>query len=123
MHVGAAPELYLGTTKLVLKEHNKEITFDDQRAKGYGRLSVIFKVDDEKLTLRFNFTLKYGTWGMKAVEVRYKDNETVLQVVGRAYDIPSAPLKFSYRCSSRHLLFTNGNDTLQIRDYQVRKMF
>ncbi|XP_013118433.2 uncharacterized protein LOC106095686 [Stomoxys calcitrans] len=120
LHVNAAPELYIQHKNLSLKEHNKEITFDDQRSKGYGRLSIIFKVDDEKVTLRFNFTLKYGTWAMKAVEVRYKDNETVLQVVGRQYDVPSAPLKFSYRCSSRHLLFTNGNDTLKIKDYQVQ---
>uniref|UniRef100_T1PIH6 Lysosome-associated membrane glycoprotein (Lamp) n=1 Tax=Musca domestica TaxID=7370 RepID=T1PIH6_MUSDO len=120
LNVNAAPELHINHTKLLLKEHTKEITFDDQRSKGYGRLSVIFKVDDEKVTLRFNFTLKYGTWAMKAVEVRHKEYETVLTVVGREYDIPSAPVKFSYRCSARHLEFTNGNDTLVLKDYQVQ---
>ncbi|XP_073816797.1 vhaAC45-related protein [Musca autumnalis] len=120
LNVNAAPELTINQTKLLLKEHTKEITFDDQRSKHYGRLSVIFKVDDEKVTLRFNFSVKYGTWAMKAVEVRYKEYETVLQVVGRQYDIPSAPLKFSYRCSARHLQFTNGNDTLVLKDYQVQ---
>lgn len=106
-------------TSFVLKEHNKEITFDDQSPKGYGRLNIIFKVGDEKLFMRFNFTLIRGTWSMKAVEIEYSGYKNVLSVVGNMYDVPSAPVGFSYRCSSRDLYFTNGTDVLKISDYQV----
>lgn len=122
LYVNAAPELNLTSmnSSFVLKEHNKGITFDDQSPKGYGRLNIIFKVGEDKLFMRFNFTLKRGTWSMKAVEIEYTGYKNVLPVVGRTYDLPSAPLGFSYRCSSRDLWFTNGTDTLRIVDYQVQ---
>ncbi|XP_053947442.1 uncharacterized protein LOC129235620 [Anastrepha obliqua] len=108
----------LNNTKLV--SHNKDVTFDDQKGKGYGRLNVIFSVDTQKLFLRFNFTLSRGYWNMKAVEVEYNEYKSVLPVVGTLYTIPSAPIGFSYRCSSRSLQFGNDNDSLTIIDYQVQ---
>ena len=121
LYVNYAPELNLTSmnTSFILKEHNKEITFDDQSPKGYGRLNIIFKVGDDKLFMRFNFTLSYGSWSMKAVEIEYNGYKNVLPVVGNMYEVPSAPLGFSYRCSSRDLWFSNGTDVLNISDYQV----
>lgn len=119
LYLTSAPELNISRESFVLKEHNKAVTFDDQKAKGYGRLNIIFKVGDEKLFLRFNFTLKRGTWYMKAVEVEHRDYKDVLRLKGGEYNIPSAPVGFSYRCSSRSLIFTNGTDILVLKDYQV----
>ncbi|KAM7360173.1 vhaAC45-related protein [Cochliomyia hominivorax] len=122
LYVNYAPELNLTSmnTSLVLKEHNIEITFDDQSPKGYGRLNIIFKVGEEKLFMRFNFTLSRGTWSMKAVEIEYSGYKNVLAIVGNMYEVPSAPVGFSYRCSSRDLWFTNGTDVLKLSDYQVQ---
>ncbi|XP_067619756.1 V-type proton ATPase subunit S1 [Eurosta solidaginis] len=108
----------LNNTKLV--SHNKDVTFDDQKGKGYGRLNIIFSVDTQKLFLRFNFTLSRGYWYMKAVEVEYNDFKSILPVLGSQYSIPSAPIGFSYRCSSRILQFGNDSDTLTISDFQVQ---
>ncbi|XP_065372392.1 uncharacterized protein VhaAC45RP isoform X1 [Calliphora vicina] len=122
LYVNYAPELNLTSMNIsfVLKEHNKEITFDDQSPKGYGRLNIIFKVGEDKLFMRFNFTLSRGTWSMKAVEIEYSSYKNILAVVGNMYDVPSAPVGFSYRCSSRDLWFINGTDILKISDYQVQ---
>lgn len=122
LYVNAAPELNLTSVNasFILKEHNKAITFDDQRAKGYGRLTIIFKVGEEKLFMRFNFTVKHGTWTMKAVEVEYNTYKNVLKIPGHSFDLPSAPIGFSYRCSSKDLWFVNGTDVLKIVDYQVQ---
>lgn len=119
--MNSAPELNLSSinTSFVLKEHNKEITFDDQSPKGYGRLNIIFKVGEDKLFMRFNFTLSRGSWSMKAVEIEHNNYKNILPIVGHMHDVPSAPVGFSYRCSSRDLLFRNGVDVLKINDYQV----
>ncbi|TDG48405.1 hypothetical protein AWZ03_005150 [Drosophila navojoa] len=119
------PELRLSNETLLLEEHNKHITFDDQRAKGYGRLSITFMYNSEKCTLRFKFSLLRGTWHMRNVEVEYRDYKAVLPAIGNEYTLPSAPLGFSYRCSSAELLFSNRNtnDTqmnLVLSDYQVQ---
>ncbi|XP_049318251.1 uncharacterized protein LOC105231793 isoform X2 [Bactrocera dorsalis] len=122
LYVTSAPVINitgrLNDTKLV--SHNKDVTFDDQKGKGYGRLNIIFSVETQKLFLRFNFTLSRGYWYMKAVEVEYNDYKAVLPVVGTIYSIPSAPLGFSYRCSSRSLQFGNNSDSLVINDFQVQ---
>ncbi|XP_034486460.1 uncharacterized protein LOC117790950 isoform X1 [Drosophila innubila] len=119
------PELRLSNETLLLEEHNKHITFDDQRAKGYGRLSITFMYNGEKCTLRFKFSLLRGTWHLRNVEVEYRDNKAVLPALGNEYTLPSAPLGFSFRCSSEKLVFRNPirNDTLlnlYLTDYQVQ---
>ncbi|EDW14353.1 uncharacterized protein LOC6572786 isoform X1 [Drosophila mojavensis] len=119
------PELRLSNETLLLEEHNKHITFDDQRAKGYGRLSITFMYNSEKCTLRFKFSLLRGTWHMRNVEVEYRDYKAVLPAIGNEYTLPSAPLGFSFRCSSEELLFSNRNTNetqmnLVLSDYQVQ---
>lgn len=125
LYVTSAPVINisgkLNNTKLVA--HNKDVTFDDQKGKGYGRLNIIFSVETQKLFLRFNFTLSRGYWHMKAVEVEYNEYKSVLPVVGTLYSIPSAPIGFSYRCSSRSLQFGNESDGLIIHDFQVTKIY
>lgn len=124
MYVNTAPKLQLSYAKepFNLTKHLKSTTFDDQsKTKNYGRLIIIFSVDKdkEKLFLRFNFTVNRGTWAMKSVDVDYKGTKTVLNIEGGMYNVPSAPIGFSYRCSTRKMIFTNGNDTLELDDYQV----
>ncbi|XP_023163629.2 uncharacterized protein LOC111594528 isoform X2 [Drosophila hydei] len=119
------PELRLSNETLLLEEHNKHITFDDQRSKGYGRLSITFMYNSEKCTLRFKFSLLRGTWHMRNVEVEYRDYKAVLPAIGNEYTLPSAPLGFSFRCSSEELLFSNRNTNetqmnLVLSDYQVQ---
>ncbi|ALC47541.1 CG31030 [Drosophila busckii] len=119
------PELKLGNETLLLEEHNKHITFDYQRSKAYGRLSITFMPNGEKCTLRFKFSLLRGTWILRNVEVEYREIKAVLPAIGNDYTLPSAPLGFSYRCSSERLLFItpNKNDTrisLTLNDYQVQ---
>ncbi|EDV93217.1 uncharacterized protein LOC6564182 [Drosophila grimshawi] len=119
------PELQLGNETLLLKEQNTHTTFDDQRAKGYGRLSITFMNNLEKCALRFKFSLARGTWHLRNVEVEYKESKTVLPARGNEYTLPSAPIGFSYRCSSEKLIFANPskNDTqmiLLLSDYQVQ---
>lgn len=125
LSLNGPPELRLGEEKLLLEEHNKHITFDDQRAKGYGRLSITFMYNSEKCTLRFKFSLLRGTWHLRNVEVEYKDYKATLPAWGSEYTLPSAPLGFSFRCSSERLVFSNPNknDTqmnLYLTDYQVQ---
>ncbi|XP_064552756.1 uncharacterized protein VhaAC45RP [Drosophila montana] len=121
------PELRLSNETLLLEEHNKLITFDDQRSKGFGRLSITFMYNSEKCTLRFKFSLLRGTWHLRNVEVEYRDYKAVLPAIGNEYTLPSAPLDFSFRCSSEELLFTNINSnsnetqmSLLLTDYQVQ---
>ncbi|XP_062123908.1 uncharacterized protein LOC133837240 isoform X2 [Drosophila sulfurigaster albostrigata] len=125
LSLSGPPELHLGNETLLLAEHNKLITFDDQRMKGYGRLSITFMYNSEKYTLRFKFSLLRGTWHLRNVEVDSRDAKGVLPARGNDYTLPSAPIGFSFRCSSEHLVFTNPNtnDTqiqLILKNYQVQ---
>lgn len=125
LSLNGPPELRLANETLLLDEHNKLITFDDQRSKGYGRLSITFMYNSEKCILRFKFTLLRGTWHLRNVEVEYRDYKAVLPAHGNEYTLPSAPLGFSFRCSSEKLVFSNPNknDTqmyLFLTDYQVQ---
>ncbi|KAH8278670.1 hypothetical protein KR018_006763 [Drosophila ironensis] len=118
-------ELRLSNDTLILKEHTKQITFDDQHGKGYGRLSITFMHSGEKCTLRFKFTLIRGSWTLRNVEVDYRDQKSVLVARGDEYTLPNAPLGFSYRCSSENVTFLNPvrNETLQsllLSDFQVQ---
>ncbi|XP_055906783.1 uncharacterized protein LOC129942017 [Eupeodes corollae] len=101
---------------LALMEHDKEITFDDRN--DWSRLNIGFKVNNTRLRLRFNFTLSsYHYWSLTAVEVEYKDIRNSLPLIG---DEPVAPLEFSYRCSSKPLIFRSEQDNLTISDYQIQ---
>ncbi|XP_043065069.1 uncharacterized protein LOC108099332 [Drosophila ficusphila] len=118
-------ELRLTNETLKLEEHIKQITFDDQRAKGYGRLSITFMHSGEKCTLRFKFSLIRGSWTLRNVEVEYKELKSVLVARGDEYTLPSAPLGFSYRCSAEntHFLNPSRNETIQslvLTDFQVQ---
>ncbi|KAH8247143.1 hypothetical protein KR032_011122 [Drosophila birchii] len=117
-------ELRLSNDTLRLEEHIKQITFDDQRPKGYGRLSITFMSSGEKCTLRFKFSLLRGSWTLRNVEVEYRDLKSVLVARGDEYTLPSAPIGFSYRCSATNTSFINPvrNETiqsLQLSDFQV----
>ncbi|XP_020811489.1 uncharacterized protein LOC110186600 isoform X1 [Drosophila serrata] len=117
-------ELRLSNETLRLEEHIKQITFDDQRPKGYGRLSITFMPSGEKCTLRFKFSLVRGSWTLRNVEVEYRDLKSVLVARGDEYSLPSAPIGFSYRCSATNTSFTNPvrNETIQsllLSDFQV----
>ncbi|XP_017008750.2 uncharacterized protein VhaAC45RP isoform X1 [Drosophila takahashii] len=118
-------ELRLTNDTLKLEEHIKQITFDDQRAKGYGRLSITFMHSGEKCTLRFKFSLIRGSWTLRNVEVEYRDLKSVLVARGDEYTLPNAPLGFSYRCSAENVHFLNPqrNETIQgliLTDFQVQ---
>ncbi|KAH8363059.1 hypothetical protein KR084_004851 [Drosophila pseudotakahashii] len=118
-------ELRLTNDTLKLEEHIKQITFDDQRAKGYGRLSITFMHSGEKCTLRFKFSLIRGSWTLRNVEVEYRDLKSVLVARGDEYTLPNAPLGFSYRCSAEKVHFLNPvrNETIQgliLTDFQVQ---
>ncbi|XP_017091865.2 uncharacterized protein VhaAC45RP isoform X2 [Drosophila bipectinata] len=118
-------ELRLTNETLSLKEHTKQITFDDQHAKGYGRLSITFMHSGEKCTLRFKFSLIRGSWTLRNVEVEYKDLKSVLLARGDEYSLPNAPVGFSYRCSAENVTFLNTarNETIQsllLSDFQVQ---
>ncbi|XP_052836223.1 uncharacterized protein LOC128252496 [Drosophila gunungcola] len=118
-------ELRLTNDTLKLEEHIKQITFDDQRTKGYGRLSITFMPSGEKCTLRFKFSLIQGSWTLRNVEVEYRDLKSVLVARGDEYTLPSAPLGFSYRCSAENVNFLNParNETIQsliLSDFQVQ---
>ncbi|XP_017038152.1 uncharacterized protein VhaAC45RP isoform X1 [Drosophila kikkawai] len=117
-------ELRLSNETLRLVEHIKQITFDDQRQKGYGRLSITFMPSGEKCTLRFKFSLVRGSWTLRNVEVEYRELKSVLVARGDEYSLPSAPVGFSYRCSAENTTFTNPirNETIQsllLSDFQV----
>ncbi|XP_022211095.2 uncharacterized protein LOC111066650 [Drosophila obscura] len=125
LSLNGPPELRLTNETLRLEEHIKQITFDDQHAKGYGRLSITFMHSGEKCTLRFKFSLARGTWILRNVEVEYRELKSVLLARGDEYTLPSAPLGFSYRCSANDLSFVNPNknETLQsliLSDFQVQ---
>ncbi|XP_026850787.1 uncharacterized protein LOC6594741 isoform X2 [Drosophila persimilis] len=125
LSLNGPPELRLTNETLRLEEHIKQITFDDQHAKGYGRLSITFMHSGEKCTLRFKFSLARGTWILRNVEVEYRELKSVLLARGDDYTLPSAPLGFSYRCSANDLSFNNPNknETLQsliVSDFQVQ---
>ncbi|XP_016992285.1 uncharacterized protein LOC108054047 isoform X1 [Drosophila rhopaloa] len=125
LSLSEALELRLTNETLKLEEHIKQITFDDQRTKGYGRLSITFMCNGEKCALRFKFTLIRGSWTLRNVEVEYRELKSVLVARGDEYTLPSAPLGFSYRCSAENLKFMNParNETIQsllIKDYQVQ---
>ncbi|SPP89942.1 uncharacterized protein LOC117591464 [Drosophila guanche] len=125
LSLNGPPELLLTNETLRLEEHIKQITFDDQHAKGYGRLSITFMHSGEKCTLRFKFTLARGTWTLRNVEVEYRELKSVLLARGDEYTLPSAPLGFSYRCSANDLSFVNPNknESLQnliLSDFQVQ---
>lgn len=118
-------ELRLTNDSLKLEEHIKQITFDDQRAKGYGRLSITFMHSGEKCTLRFKFSLIRGSWTLRNVEVEYRELKSVLVARGDEYTLPNAPLGFSYRCSAENVHFLNPakNETIQgliLSDFQVQ---
>ncbi|KAH8359273.1 hypothetical protein KR093_005529 [Drosophila rubida] len=125
LSLSGPPELRLGNETLLLEEHNKLITFDDQRAKAFSRLSITFMYNGDKCTLRFKFSLLRGTWHMRNVEVEFREFTAVLTARGNDYTLPSAPLGFSFRCSSEKLVFSNlsKNETemhLFLNDYQVQ---
>ncbi|EDW84423.1 uncharacterized protein Dwil_GK13147 [Drosophila willistoni] len=125
LHVTGPPELRLGNEVILLEEHTKQTTFDDQHAKGYGRLSISFRYNGDKCMLRFKFSLSRGTWHLRNVEVEYKEYKDVLVARGDEYTLPSAPLGFSYRCSANNLTFINPNKnetlrSLHLVDYQVQ---
>ncbi|XP_030370200.1 uncharacterized protein LOC115620868 isoform X1 [Scaptodrosophila lebanonensis] len=121
LYLNSPPVLRLSNESIKLLEHNKHITFDDQHAKGYGRLSITFMHNNDKCTLRFKFTLSRGTWQMSNVEVDYK-GVLVLPARGDEYTLPSAPLGFSYRCSASNLIFGSREsaESLQLTDFQVQ---
>lgn len=120
LYTTSAPLLHMEINgqlhSLALMEHDKEVTFDDRNE--WSRLNIGFKVNNTRLRLRFNFTLSaYKYWALTAVEVEYKDIKNSLPLVG---DEPIAPEGFSYRCSSKSLIFRSEQDNLTIVDYQVQ---
>lgn len=117
MYTTAPPMLDDGSNKILLRQHG-ETLMDDR--KGGQRMSILFKVDGEKLTLRFWFPISGGYWSLVSVEVedltRTGGSRTELLVVGEA---PTAPLGFSYKCSSA-IVFQNNSTKLILENVQVQ---
>lgn len=101
-------------TTIVLKSHG--LVTNDERDL-VNRLIVSFKIqDNQKLTLRFRFPITpSGYWSLNSVEVEENGVTTNLSVVGAN---PTAPLGFSYKCSSS-LVFQNGTTNLKLENIQV----
>lgn len=120
LYTTTAPLLHMDINgkihSLALMEHDKEITFDDRN--DWSRLNIGFKVNNTRLRLRFNFTLSnFKYWSMNGVEVEYKDIRNSLPLISEE---PVAPEGFSYRCSSKPLVFRMEKDNLTIHDYQIQ---
>lgn len=134
MYTTAPPVLDDGSSTIALREHG--LVTSDERKDELLRLIVSFKVtgmgggdgvptdDVQKLVLRFRFPISGGYWTLTSVELEEMSRagesprKTELLVVGEA---PTAPLGFSYKCSSA-IVFRHNSTTLRLDNVQVQPM-
>lgn len=121
MFTTGAPVLSDGEVSTELRSHG--ITTTDERKDELVRFIISFKVnrtannEARKVILRFRFPISRGYWYLTSVELEENSKRTELEVVGEA---PSAPIGFSYKCSSE-LKFRHANTstTLKLVNIQV----
>lgn len=125
MYTTAPPRLSDGSSTVELREHGL-VKADERKDDALVRFIVTFKVtrdgEVQKLILRFRFPIVDGYWRLTSVELeeatRAESPRTELFVVGEA---PSAPLGFSYKCSSS-IHFRHNSTVLSLENIQVSVM-
>lgn len=125
MYTTAPPRLSDGSSTVELREHGL-VQADERKDDALVRFIVTFKVtrdgEVQKLILRFRFPIADGYWRLTSVELeeatRAESPRTELFVVGEP---PSAPLGFSYKCSSS-IQFRHNSTVLSLENIQVSNM-
>lgn len=123
MYTTGAPVLSDGEVTTELRSHG--ITTTDERKDELVRFIISFKVnrtanEARKVILRFRFPISRGYWYLTSVELEENSKRTELAVVGEP---PSAPIGFSYKCSSElEFRHANSSTTLKLVNIQVNKL-